>query len=130
MALAGGPELKGAAEVAEVVLKQVIETAASTNKNTDAVMSIVNALITIGALSVASVIASALCGIISFVSLIVACCTSGKKQKSKQDLEKHGDASVIADPTENGYLVRGNSIVRLPPPVPYKQTSTMLTTQY
>lgn len=128
MALTGGVELKGAAEICKDVLEQVVQTAASTNKNSNAAVNIVETLITIGGLSVASVIASGFCGIISFVSLIVACCMSGKKRKG--DAEHDANTSMIASPELIRYSGKGSPVVQVYESLPYQQSPPLMATQY
>lgn len=127
-ALVGGPELKGAAEVCEVALEQAIQQVASTNKNSNAALNIVETLITIGALSIASVVVSGSCGIISFVSLIVACCMSGKKRTA--DTEKGLYTSMIADPEAIGYLGKVSPVIHVSETTSDQQSPGFMSTRY
>lgn len=110
----GGLELKGAAKTSADILEPVIEAAAGMNDNSNAVLNIVETLSTLGVLSVVSVIASSFCGIISFVSLIVACCTSGKKRGD-------ANASMVTDPESMSYVGKTSPVISVSESVPYYQ---------
>jgi len=82
MALAGGVEAKAAVSLCEELIKAVLEEVAEhvAGENVMRALEIVGQLVTIGGVAIVSVGASAVCAVVSFVSLVVACCVSGKKK--------------------------------------------------
>lgn len=80
MALAGGAEAKLAISLTEdLILAAIKQVAAASSDHIENIMDLIGNIVTIGGVAIASVTASVVCTIISFVSLIVACCTKAKK---------------------------------------------------
>lgn len=101
IAITSGIEAKAAVKICTSALEEVLQRSSS-GKGMSAVLNIVSDIVTMGALSIVSVVASGFCWTVSFVSLIVACCIGGKKRGS--DSERGPSTSMIADPSRVGYV--------------------------
>lgn len=99
--ITSGIEAKTAVKICTSALEEVLEQTIS-GKSVSAALNLVSDITTVGALSIASVVASGFCWIVSFVSLIVAFCVSGKRCGS--DSEHGASTSMIADPSWVGYV--------------------------
>lgn len=77
----GGAELKFAWSAIKPIVEKAVETLVNDGK-TIRELGIVNDLFNIGAMAILAVVASGICGAVSFVSLCVSCCISGKAKRS------------------------------------------------
>jgi hypothetical protein len=82
----GGVELKAAWSA----LKHIIAEALKLLVDSDSIareIAIVNDIFDIGALSILAVVAACVCGSVSFLSLLAACCISGKQKNKPLETE-------------------------------------------
>jgi hypothetical protein len=61
-------------------------------------LSIVDDIFTIGALSILGVVAACICGAVSCVSLLAACCISGKSKKKDNHRESGAVEYLLSEP--------------------------------
>lgn len=90
--IVGGAEIKTAfTGVMDLITTALQEMFQAADKNISRSLSIVNEICTIGLLSIIAVVASGICGTVSFISLILACCISGKKKEKivEKDVTEH-----------------------------------------
>jgi len=118
MVVAGGVQVKVAFTVCRGLIQEALQQIAESANKSDNILralDIVSDVVTIGGLSIASVCVSAICGAVSFVSLIVACCMSGKK---KSGYEYGRPMSGTPQPLSSGYAEKapGTSVVDASPP--------------
>lgn len=113
ISLSGGIAVKVALKVArkalQAALERVVKTQAhSAGDDFEEALNIMGDIVTVGILAVVSVAASSICGAVSFVSLIVACCMSGKQKeahahgRSLDEKYEHG-TPMSAQPLNGGF---------------------------
>lgn len=106
----GGAELKVAWAVIRKVVAKALEEYVSGDELSRE-LGIVNDLFNIGALSILAIVAAGICGCVSFVSLIAACCISGK-QKQKTSTRDAEAAEYMVAPmsaVKPGFTISVNS---------------------
>jgi hypothetical protein len=94
---AGGVELKFAWTSIKPIITAALKKL-SGDGNILQELSIVNDIFTIGALSILGVVAACICGAVSCVSLLVACCISGKSKKKDNHRESGAVEYLVSEP--------------------------------
>jgi hypothetical protein len=90
----GGTELKFAWDAIKPIVEKAVETLVDDGE-TVRDLGIVNDLFNIGAMAILAVVASGICGGVSFVSLCASCCISGKARRSDHGGLESGTAAYL-----------------------------------
>ena len=105
----GGAELKLAWSAVKPIIEKALDTLVEDGKAIQE-LSIVNDIFDIGALSILAVVAASICGMVSFVSLLAACCISGKAQKKNTHPETGASEYLMPMSADKpGFAVSGRS---------------------
>lgn len=91
----GGAELKIAWDSLKEIVVKAIESLIGDGGGASRELGIVDDIFNIGAMAILAVAASSICGAVSFVSLCVSCCISGKVKKSRHAQLESGAAEYL-----------------------------------